>query len=154
MLSAEQKQKGVIAASAGNHALALAYHGKLLNIPVTVIMPIIAPLMKVQNCRHYGAKVIVKGADIVESKCYAQMMARDEGLIYVNGYDHPHILAGQGTMGLEVVEQVPDLDAIVIPVGGGGLIAGSALAIKNLHPHVKVIVSNTSWKCLKIEARY
>lgn len=139
MLDAKQKQIGVIAASAGNHALALAYHGRDLKIPVTVVMPIIAPIMKVSLCRHYGANVIVHGADIGESRMHALKLGRKKGYMYVNGYDHPHILAGQGTMGLEICEQVPDLDACVIPVGGGGLIAGAALAIKNLYPHVKVI---------------
>lgn len=139
MLEPHQKKLGVIAASAGNHALALAYHGKDLGIPVTVVMPIIAPIMKVSLCRHFGANVIVHGPDIGESRLHALKMGKKKGYLYVNGYDHPHILAGQGTMGLEICEQVPDLDACVIPVGGGGLIAGAALAIKNLYPHVKVI---------------
>ncbi|KAK3090366.1 hypothetical protein FSP39_011247 [Pinctada imbricata] len=139
MLSKEQKEKGVIAASAGNHALALSYHGHDLGINVTVIMPIIAPIMKVSACKSYGANVIIHGADISVSKDYAQRLGKEKGLMYINGYDHPHILAGQGTMGLEILEQVPDLDACIIPVGGGGLIAGTALAIKNLRPDVKII---------------
>ncbi|ELU10999.1 hypothetical protein CAPTEDRAFT_176201 [Capitella teleta] len=139
MLSAEQKKIGVVAASAGNHALALAFHGTSLKIPVYVVMPIIAPIMKVSMCRHYGAEVLVQGADINESRTIALSMAKKSGFMYINGYDHPHILAGQGTMGLEIVEQVPDVDAVVIPVGGGGLIAGTALAIKSLYPHVTVI---------------
>jgi threonine dehydratase len=151
MLSSEQKSVGVIAASAGNHALALAYHGKDLGIPVTVVMPLIAPLMKVSLCRHYGANVIVRGADIGESRMHAMKLGKKQGYIYVNGYDHPHILAGQGTMGLEVCEQVPDLDAVVIPVGGGGLIAGAALAVKSLYPHVKVI-GVESEKCASFTA--
>lgn len=141
MLSPEQKQRGVIAASAGNHALALAYHGSSLNIPVTVVMPIVAPLMKVQLCGQYGANVIIKGGDIIESRSHAMKISKQEGKMYINGYDHPHILAGQGTVGLEICEQVPDMDAAVIPVGGGGLIAGMALAIKNLYPKVHIIVS-------------
>lgn len=139
MLSEEQKKKGVIAASAGNHALALSYHGQDLGIQVTVVMPVIAPLMKIQNCRKFGANVHIKGANLSESRLIAMQMGQEQGLLYINGYDHPHILAGQGTMGLEIVEQVPDLDACIIPVGGGGLIAGAALAIKNLRPHVTVI---------------
>ncbi|XP_019632542.1 PREDICTED: uncharacterized protein LOC109476108 isoform X1 [Branchiostoma belcheri] len=138
-LSKEQRQIGVVAASAGNHALALSYHGNQLGIPVTVVMPIIAPLMKVNLCRQYGGNVIVKGKDIGESKAHALKIGKDTGMVYINGYDHPHILAGQGTMGLEIVEQVSDIDAVVIPIGGGGLIAGSALAIKSLYPSVKVI---------------
>ncbi|XP_052225619.1 L-threonine ammonia-lyase-like isoform X2 [Dreissena polymorpha] len=139
MLNKDQKKQGVIAASAGNHALALAYHGQELGISITVIMPIIAPLMKIQACRKFGANVQVKGANLAESKLHAMKLGREEGLIYINGYDHPHILAGQGTMGLEIVEQVPDLDACIIPVGGGGLIAGAALAIKNLRPNCTII---------------
>ncbi|XP_047475151.1 basic proline-rich protein-like isoform X3 [Penaeus chinensis] len=139
MLDESQRKKGVIAASAGNHALALSYHGQDLGIPVTVVMPLVAPIMKVQACRQYGANIIVKGSDIGECREIALKMAKEQDLLYINGYDHPHILAGQGTMGLEIVEQVPNIDAVVIPVGGGGLIAGVALAVKALHPHVQVI---------------
>lgn len=146
LLSADQRRAGVIAASAGNHALSLAYHGRDLKIPVTVIMPLTAPLMKVSLCRHYEATVIQHGHDFGEAKDYAMSLAEERGLVYVNGYDDVPILAGQGTMGLEIVEQVPDLDAVVIPVGGGGLLAGTALAIKTLKPHVQVI-SVESDKC-------
>ncbi|KAG1682375.1 L-threonine ammonia-lyase [Nymphon striatum] len=138
MLSEEQKKKGVICASAGNHALAISYHGKELGIPVTVMMPIIAPIMKIELCKHYGANVTVKGADLGKSKDIALKIAKERGLEYINGYDHPHILAGQGTIGLEILEQVQDIDAIMIPVGGGGLIAGIALAVKSLNPNIKI----------------
>ncbi|XP_065183163.1 L-threonine ammonia-lyase-like [Sycon ciliatum] len=146
LLTQEQRRAGVIAASAGNHALSLAYHGRDLNVPVTVIMPLTAPLMKVSLCRHYEANVIQRGNDFGEAKAYAMAMSEEKGLQYINGYDDVPILAGQGTMGLEIIEQVPDLDAIVIPVGGGGLLAGTALAIKSLKPHVQVI-SVESDKC-------
>merc|ERR1712223_1540941 len=139
MLSDEQKKKGVIAASAGNHALALAFHGGQLNIPVTVCMPVVAPIMKVENCKKFGATVVIHGADIGESRDKALVIGKEKGFMYVNGFDHPDILAGQGTMGLEILEQVPDLDAAVIPVGGGGLIAGVAKAIKTMKPGVKII---------------
>ena len=105
------------------------------------VMPVIAPIMKVQSCRNLGANVIVKGSDMGEAKKIAMKISRDENITYINGYDHPHIMAGQGTIGLEIMEQVPDLDAIVVPVGGGGLIAGIATAIKSMKPHVKIIVS-------------
>ena len=127
---------GVITASAGNHALGLSYHGQELGIPVTVVMPIVAPIMKVQSCRQFGASIVIHGRDLGESRENAMRMAADLRLTYINGYDHPHIIAGQGTMGLEIVEQVKNIDAVVIPVGGGGLIAGVALAIKSLYPHV------------------
>jgi len=138
-LSKEQKVIGVIAASAGNHALALAYHGRQLNIPVTVCMPVNAPLTKVTQCRKYGAKIHSVGADIIEARDYALTIAAKEKLAYINGYDHPQILAGQGTCGLEIAEQVENIDAVVIPVGGGGLIAGCAVALKTLNPNIKII---------------
>ncbi|XP_031825326.1 L-threonine ammonia-lyase isoform X2 [Nomia melanderi] len=139
MLTDEQKKAGVISASLGNHALALCYHGCKLGIPVTVVMPILAPIMKIAACRQYGANVIVDGRDMGEAKRIALKQAKEAGLTYINGYDHPDIMAGQGTLGLEIVEQVPDIDALVIPVGGGGLIAGVALAAKTLHPNITII---------------
>ncbi|XP_065582889.1 L-threonine ammonia-lyase-like isoform X2 [Artemia franciscana] len=150
-LSEEQKQVGVIAASAGNHALALSYHGKQLGIPVTVVMPTIAPIMKVHLCKQYGADIVIYGSDIGESKEFAMRKSKKSGQLYINGYDHPSIIAGQGTMGLEIIEQVPDLDAVVVPIGGGGLIAGVALAIKSLKPHV-MIIGVESEKCASFTA--
>ncbi|KAK0064932.1 L-threonine ammonia-lyase [Biomphalaria pfeifferi] len=138
-LNEEQAKKGVVAASAGNHALALTYHGHLLNIPVTVVMPIVAPMMKVEACRQYGANVVVFGRDFGETKQYAMLLSKKKGLHYINGYDHPHIVAGQGTMGLEIIDQVPQVDACIVPVGGGGLIAGVAVALKTLKPSIKII---------------
>jgi len=98
--------KGVIAASAGNHALALAYHGSLLNVPVTVVMPTVAPLAKVDKCRRFGATVLIKGDHIGESKMIAEEMMVKEGLVYVNGYDDKTIIAGAGTVGIEMCEEV------------------------------------------------
>src|SRR5213592_1294878 len=138
-LSPEQQTRGGIAASAGNHAQALAYQGKLLGIPATVVMPKFAPLIKVNNCQMLGANVVLYGKDFGEAKARAHEIAKEEGLAYIDGYDDPAIIAGQGTMGLEIVEQVPDLDAVVVPVGGGGLLAGVALAIKSVRPQTKVI---------------
>ena len=139
LLSAAQRKRGVIAASAGNHALGLAYHGKLLGVPVTVVMPDYAPLIKVSTCRRIGARVIMAGKDFAEARAQADSIAATEGLAYIHGFDAPDIIAGQGTLGLEVLDQVPDVDAIVCPVGGGGLIAGVALAVKSVRPSVKVI---------------
>src|SRR5438067_2685681 len=138
-LPPEQQKRGVIAASAGNHAQALAYQGKLLGIPATVVMPKHAPLIKIGNCEKLGATVVLHGKDFAEAKAHAHAIGAERGLAYIDGYDDPAIIAGQGTMGLEIVEQVPDLDAVVIPVGGGGLLAGVALAIKTLRPQVKII---------------
>lgn len=138
-LSSEQKKRGVIAASAGNHAQALAYQGRLLGIPATVVMPQYAPLVKVSNCQKLGANVVLYGKDFAEAKGRAHEIAAEKGLAYIDGYDDPAIIAGQGTMGLEIVEQVPDLDAVLVPVGGAGLIAGVSLAVKTLRSQTKVI---------------
>ena len=138
-LSPEQKKKGVIAASAGNHAQALAYQGKLLGVPATVVMPQFAPLIKISNCQKLGANVVLFGKEFADAKARAHEIAEEKGLAYIDGFDHPDIIAGQGTAGLEVVRQVPDLDAVLVPVGGAGLLAGVSLAVKTLRPEAKVI---------------
>src|SRR2546422_1880648 len=138
-LSAEQQKRGVIATSAGNHGQALAYQGKLLGIPATVVMPKFAPLVKVNNCQKLGATVVLHGRDFGEAKAHAHVIAKEKGLAYIDGYDDPAIIAGQGTMGLEIVEQTPDLEAVIVPVGGAGLLAGVSLAIKTLRPNVKIV---------------
>lgn len=138
-LDPAQKKRGVIAASAGNHALGLAYHGRLLRIPVTVVMPDYAPLIKVSTCRRLGARVIVAGRDFTEARARADTLVDGEGLAYIHGFDHPAIIAGQGTMALEILEQVRDADAIVCPIGGAGLIAGIAVAAKALKPRLQII---------------
>lgn len=134
-----QQKRGVVAASAGNHALGLAYHGQLLGIPVTVVMPDYAPLIKVSTCRRLGARVVIQGRDFAEARAGADALADREGLAYIHGFDDPDIIAGQGTMALEILEQVKDVDAIVAPVGGAGLIAGLAVAAKALRPRLQVI---------------
>ncbi len=138
-LGAAQRRRGVVAASAGNHALGLAYHGKLLGIPVTVVMPEYAPLIKITTCQRLGARVIIRGADFAEARSEADRLAATEGLSYIHGFDDPDIIAGQGTLALELLKQTPRLDAIVCPIGGGGLIAGLAVAVKALQPRIKVI---------------
>jgi threonine dehydratase len=139
LLPAAQKKRGVVAASAGNHALGLAYHGRLLGIPVTVVMPDYAPLIKISTCRSLGARVLIHGRDFAEARARAAVLTAREGLAYIHGFDDPAIIAGQGTLGLEILAQVPQLDAIVCPVGGGGLIAGLALAVKAQRPRVRII---------------
>jgi threonine dehydratase len=139
LLSAEQRRRGVIAASAGNHALALAYHGKLLQVSVVVVMPKFAPLIKQVNCRKLGATVELHGSTFGEAKARADELREQQGLTYIHGYDDPAIIAGQGTAGLEIIEQVPNVEAIVIPIGGAGLIAGMATAVKHLAPQVRII---------------
>ena len=138
-LPAAAKRRGVIAASAGNHALGLAYHGRLLGIPVTVVMPDYAPLIKITTCQRLGATVIVRGQDFAAARTLADTLVATKELTYIHGFDDPDIIAGQGTIGLEILKQVPDVDAIVCPIGGGGLIAGLSLAVKSLRPRVKII---------------
>jgi threonine dehydratase len=133
------RRRGVVAASAGNHALGLAYHGRLLGVPVTVVMPDYAPLIKITTCRSLGARVVVRGRDFAEARAEADTLVASEGLTYIHGFDDPHIIAGQGTLGLEVLRQVPGVDALVVPVGGAGLLAGVAVAVKALKPRVRVI---------------
>ncbi|MDP1580567.1 MAG: threonine ammonia-lyase [Candidatus Didemnitutus sp.] len=137
-LTPAQRRRGVVAASAGNHAAALAYHGQLLDCPVTVVMPDYAPLIKISTCKRLGAHVLVHGRDFSEARAHADSLAASEGFTYIHGFDAPDIIAGQGTLGLEVLEQVNDVDAIVCPVGGGGLLAGILVAVKALKPRVKV----------------
>jgi len=138
-LSPDQQKRGVIAASAGNHAQALAYQGSLLGIPATVVMPKFAPLIKVSTCQQLGATVLLHGEDFGEAKAHAHKIANERGLAYIDGYDDPAIIAGQGTMGLEIVEQIPDVEAVIVPVGGAGLLAGVSLAVKTLRPATKIV---------------
>ncbi len=147
LLTSAQKKRGVIAASAGNHALGLAHHGSLLKIPVTVVMPQFAPLIKSSACRQLGAEVILHGETFGAALEEAQRLCQGKNLTYIHGFDDPAIIAGQGTMGLEILEQVPDVDAVVLPIGGGGLIAGVATAIKAKRPKVKIIgVQTAHWQ--------
>ncbi|MFO1497374.1 MAG: threonine ammonia-lyase [Verrucomicrobiota bacterium] len=139
LIGSEERKRGVIAASAGNHALGVAYHARLLQIPATVVMPVFAPITKVMNCRRLGATVVLQGAHLGEARRHAEELVRTRGYTYINGYDDPTIIAGQGTMGLEMVSQVPDLDAVIVPIGGAGLIAGVGLAVKTLKPGAQVL---------------
>ena len=138
-LSPEERRRGVIAASAGNHALGIAYHASLLGIPATVVMPKFAALVKVTNCRALGATIVLHGADLGEARAEAAVIAEREGLTFIHPFDNAHVIAGQGTMGLEILEQWPAVDAIVVPVGGGGLLAGMGTAVKALRPDVRMV---------------
>ena len=149
LLPAEVRRRGVVAASAGNHALGVAYHGSLLGIPVTVVMPKFAALIKVANCRALGATVVLHGADLSAARVEAEAIAARDGLTFLHPFDNVDVIAGQGTIALEILEQTTDLDAIVTPVGGGGLIAGICTVVKALRPGVKVIgVESDSAACL------
>jgi len=134
-----QRSRGVVAASAGNHALGVAYHGSLLGIPVTVVMPRFAPLIKVTNCRALGATVILHGDDVGHARERAAELAAERRLAFVHPFDNADVIAGQGTMALEILEQTPGVEAVVVPVGGGGLIAGIGTVMKARAPHVEVV---------------
>jgi len=139
MLPEDKRRRGVITASARNHALALSYQGSKMDIPVTVVMPSNSPIMIVQQCKVYGAQVVIRGDNLSEAKDYAMALVSQRNLTYINGHDHPDIIAGHGTVGLEIVEQVDDVDAIIVPIGGGGLIAGTVVAVKAMRPEITVI---------------
>jgi len=139
LLPMEAKRTGVVAASAGNHAMALAYHGRDLGIPVTVVMPEFAPLVKQVRTLELGAKVLLSGANIGEAKDKADTLVAEQGLTYVHGFDGIDVINGQGSLGLEILEQISQPDAIIVPIGGGGLIAGLGLAVKTMAPSVEII---------------
>jgi len=138
-LTPDEAKRGVIAASAGNHGMAVAYHGQRLKISATIVMPLHAPLIKVSRVRHYGAQTVLHGSDYDAAFTEAQRLAQEKGLTFIHGFNDPWVVAGQGTIGLELYEQNPDLNAVVVPVGGGGLIAGIALILKTLNPKIRII---------------
>lgn len=138
-LPKEACEKGVIAASAGNHSQGLAYHGGRLGIPVTIIMPKSTPIVKVQQTQGHGATVVMEGENYDDANTYARSMEQELGLTFVHPFDDPLVMAGQGTVALEMLEDAPDLDMIIVPVGGGGLISGVAVAAKAIKPDIQVI---------------
>ncbi len=138
-LSAEERARGVVCASAGNHAQGVAYHATRLGIPATIVMPDRTPLIKVQNTKGYGARVVLHGASYDEAYEEAKRLESAESLVYVHPFDDDDVIAGQGTVGLEILEQVPEVDTLLVAVGGGGLIAGISIAVKSLRPEVRII---------------
>ncbi len=138
-LSREERDRGLIAASAGNHAQAVAYHAGRLGVKATILMPEATAIMKVANTRSHGARVVLHGANYDEAYAEARRLEREEGLTFIHPFDDPMVIAGQGTIGLEILEQVPDLEAVVVPIGGGGLISGIGAAVKGLSPAIRVI---------------
>ncbi len=138
-LTDEQKKKGVIAASAGNHAQGVAYHGNRLGIPTTIVMPINTPFVKVSQTKEHGANVVLFGDRFDDTAEQAKTLAEEQGLTLVHPFDDDYVIAGQGTIGLEVMAACPDLDIILVPVGGGGLISGIAIAAKHINPNIKII---------------
>ena len=138
-LSADERARGVVTASAGNHAQAVAYHGARLGIPVEVVMPEHTPLIKVANTRRFGAGVRFYGATLSESMVEARRIKKDENRVLVHAYDDERVIAGQGTIGLELIDQLPDVSTVVVPIGGGGLISGIAVAMKQQRPDVRIV---------------
>src|SRR6188768_202366 len=138
-MPAAERARGVVTASAGNHAQAVARHGARLGVAVTVVMPEATPLVKVTATRRFGAQVILSGANYDEAAALAATLSLERGLTYLHPFEDPFVIAGQGTVGLEILADAPEVDAIVVPVGGGGLIAGVACAIKEKNPRVRVL---------------
>jgi threonine dehydratase len=138
-LSAAARGRGVIAMSAGNHAQAVAYHAARLAIPATIVMPVTTPFVKVEATQAHGAEVVLEGETVAEAQVRAETIARERGLTFVHPYDDPLVIAGQGTIALEMLEEVPDLDTLVVPIGGGGLIAGNAIAARARRPSIEIV---------------
>lgn len=138
-LSAAERERGVIAMSAGNHAQAVAYHARRLGIKATIVMPETTPFVKVEATRAHGADVVLEGDGVSEAQARAEAIASERGLSFVHPYDDARIIAGQGTIALEMLEEVPDLDVLVVPIGGGGLIAGNAIAARGARPGIEII---------------
>ncbi len=138
-LSEEERARGVIAMSAGNHAQGVAYHATRLGIPATIVMPKLTPFVKVEKTTQFGARVLLEGNSVDEAADHAHRLASERNLTFIHPYDDPLIIAGQGTIGLEMLADAPELEALVVPIGGGGLISGVATAAKALKPDVEIV---------------
>ena len=137
-LTAAERKRGVIAMSAGNHAQGVAYHAGRLGIPATIVMPEFTPFNKIKHTRGFGARVVLEGATLTESFVRAEKIAAEENLVFVHPYDDPRVMAGQGTVALEMLADAPDLEVLVVPIGGGGLISGISVAAKALKPVIEI----------------
>ena len=138
LLNEDERRRGVVAASAGNHAQALAYHGGRLGVPVTIVMPHGTPFVKIDGTRAHGAAVVIEGDDFSGSTAHAKRLQEEKGYVFVSAFDDEGIVAGQGVCGLEVLEDAPEIEDLIVPIGGGGLIAGSAIAAKAIKPELRV----------------
>jgi threonine dehydratase len=139
LLKPAEKARGVIAMSAGNHAQGVAYHAHRLAIPATIVMPVNTPTVKVVNTRRHGAEVVLTGETVEEAAAFAQAHGRERGLTFIHPYDDPSVIAGQGTLALEMLGAAPEIDTFVVPIGGGGLISGMAVAATALKPGIRLI---------------
>src|SRR3569833_1443332 len=151
-LSPDERARGVIAASAGNHAQAVAYHAKRLGIPATIVMPEPTPTVKVTQTAGHGAEVVLHGDMFDDAYAKARELALEKGYVFVHPFDDPQIIAGAGTVGLEMLEAAPDLDVIVVPIGGGGLMSGISIAAHALMPRVEMNNKKTKHKPTKKSA--
>jgi threonine dehydratase len=142
-LTGDERKRGVAAMSAGNHAQGVAYHAGRLGIPATIVMPEATPFNKVKHTRDFGATVILHGKDLIEADAEARRIAGEQGLTFIHPYDDPLVIAGQGTLALEMLEDVPHLDALIVPIGGGGLISGCAIAAKGIKPGIEIFGAQT-----------
>src|SRR5690606_31431077 len=138
-LSPQERAQGVIAVSAGNHAQGVAYHAQRMGVPAVIVMPCFTPTVKVANTRRFGAEVVLAGETFDDAKAHGLALAQSRGLTLVHPYDDEAVIAGQGTVALEMLEARPDLDVLVVPVGGGGLIGGMATVAKALRPDIEVV---------------
>ena len=138
-LPPEVREAGVLALSRGNHALAVAYHGQRLGVPVTIVMPRLTPNVKVEHTRGFGAEVVLHGDGLADASEFALQLVRERKLTLIHPYDDPDVIRGQGTIALELLEAFPELDALVVPIGGGGLIAGTAVAAKGIRPEIEIV---------------
>lgn len=139
LMSADERARGVIAASAGNHAQGLAYHAARMGVPVTIVMPKGTPMVKVEHTRGHGAEVVLEGENYDEAAEIAQRLREQRGLVFVHPFNDFDVMAGQGTVALEMLEDVPDLEILPVPIGGGGLIAGMAVAAKSINPDIRIM---------------
>ncbi len=138
-LTEDERRRGVVAASAGNHAQAVAYHGRRLGIPVTIVMPVSTPTIKVTQTESFGATVVLTGERFDDAHARAKQLEAERALVFVHPFDDPAVIAGAGTIALEMLDAAPDLDVLVIPIGGGGLISGIATAAKALKPDIEIV---------------
>lgn len=143
-LTDKQKQRGVVAVSAGNHAQAVAYHSGKMNLPATIVMPKNTPMIKIESTENFGAEVILHGQDFNEATQFALQLTQDRKAEFIPPYDDEKVIAGQGTVALEMLETVPNLDILIVPIGGGGLISGMATAAKSINPKIKIVGVQTN----------
>lgn len=157
-LTAPERARGVVAMSAGNHAQAVAYHATRLGIPSVIVMPVTTPYVKVAATQAHGAEVVLEGETVAEAQIRCEAIARERALTLVHPYDDPHVIAGQGTIALEMLEEVPELDVIVVPIGGGGLISGNAIAARGRKSGIEIVGAEaalypSAWNAIKSDTR-